>query len=282
MALIENINEFNKYITVSSGFDLEKLLKYAKKAERKIIQIIGQEKFNEIENAPTVDETRILLCEYSANMGLYYGLSGFVLNITSYGVFTNNTSDSVQAEWWQVRDLKRDLIQFAFSSLDEALNIIGIDDNNITDGLWVSTVKQFDRVFNINGSSQTFLSLIPFMREVQDQFISATLGDCADYNFTDKQKELIRAAIVNLTIARAATSGAFSIEGNAVVLRIEVLPWEKVEKIEQTAIEKFQTDRFNVGMGYLNKVLSFVKELPCYSQKNFKSDIEKLKSGLYL
>lgn len=282
MALINNISNFNKYITVSSDFDLNKLLKYAKKAERKVIKIIGSTKFTEIEQKADTDETRILLCEYVANMGLYYGLSGFVLNVTSYGVFTNATSDAVRAEWWQVRDLKRDLAQFAFSALDDALNEIGIDNNNILEGLWVTTVAQFDRVYNINGSSQTFLSLIPFMREIQDQFIAGTLGDCAGYSFSDEQKELIRAAIVNLTISRAATSGAFSIEGNAVVLRIEVLPWEKVEKVEQAAIQRFQTDRYNVGMGYLNKVLAFVKELPCYEKREFKSDIEKLKSGLYL
>lgn len=282
MALINNIADFNKYITVSSDFDLNKLLKYVKKAERKIIKIIGSTKFTEIEQKVDTDETRILLCEYVANMGLYYGLSGIVLNITSYGVFTNATSDAVRAEWWQVRDLKRDLAQFAFSALDDALNEIGIDDNEILEGLWVTNVAQFDRVYNVNGSSQTFLSLIPFMREIQDQFIASTLGDCAGYNFTDEQKELIRAAIVNLTISRAATSGAFSIEGNAVVLRIEVLPWEKVEKVEQAVIQRFQTDRYNVGMGYLNQVLKFVKELPCYQAHEFMSNIEKKDSGLYL
>lgn len=282
MALIDNISDFNKFVTVSSDFDSSKLLKYAQKAERKVIRMIGKSKFTEIENAPFEDETRQLLCEYVANQGLYLGLSGFVLNITGFGVFTNATSDAVRAEWWQVRDLKRDLAQFSFTALDEALELIGVENNDLLKDLWVTSTAQFNKVYNINNSTQTFLALLPFIREAQDEFLSSTLGNCANHSFTEAQKELIRAALVNLAVSKAATSGAFSFDSNAMLLRIEVLPWEKVEKIEQSAIEKFQSDRFNIAMGYLNQISKLVKELPCYQPTPIKSEILKKDSGLFL
>lgn len=280
MALIKNIAEFNEHVTVASDFDEDKLLKYAKRAERNIIKLIGKTAFEEIEED---SEEEYLLKDYVANMGLSMALPALVINITSYGTFTNKTSDSNQAEWWQIKDLNRSLLKFAFTSLDDALEIIGIENNQNLSDLFVTNVQQFNHVFSINESAQTFLSMVPFIREVQDQFLRATLGDCYDYaNFTDAQKKLIRAAIVNLALAKAAVSGSFSIESNVFLLRIEVMPWEKVEKVEQSSLERFKEDRYNVGMGYLNQVLKFVKELPCYEARAYTNKIECKKSGLYL
>lgn len=279
MSLIENIAEFNEHVTVASDFEGDKLLKYSKRAERNIIKIIGKQAFEEIEKD---SEEEYLLKDYVANMGLSMALPALVLNITSYGTFTNRTSDSQQAEWWQIKDLNRSLLRFAFTSLDDALQIIGIENNEILKGLFVTSVLQFEKVFSIDQSSQTFLSMVPFIREVQNQYLKATLKSCFDYSFSEEQKEIIRAAIVNLALCKAALSGSFSIESSSFILRFEVLPWEKVEKVEQASLERFKDERYKVGMGYLNEVLKFIKDLPCYEQKSFQSDIERRKSGLFL
>src|SRR5690606_20544435 len=192
MPLITTLSEFNKYVTVSSDFDDAKFLKYTSKAERNIIKLIGQEKYDEIVERDVADETRQLLCEYSANMGLSYALPAFVLNITTLGVFTNATSDSQRAEWWQMKDLNRSLLKFAFTAMDDALQIIGIENSELLNGLFVSTVQQFEYAFSIQNSSQTFLSMIPFLREVQDMYLNATLGDCANHSFDDDQLKTIR------------------------------------------------------------------------------------------
>lgn len=279
MALIENITDFNKYVTVAADFDDDKLLKYSKKAERNIIKIIGQAAFDNVEEETPA---HTLLCEYVANLGLSYALPALVINITSYGTFTNTTTDTQRAEWWQLKDLNRTLLKFAFNALDDALQEIGLEDNDLLADLFVSSVAQFDRVFSIGGSAQTFLSLISFLREAQDQYLRATLGDCYTAEFTESQKYLIRAALVNLALSKAATSGSFSIEANGILLRYEVLPWERVEKTEQSALEKFKIDRYNIGMGYLNQVLQFATQMPCYQINKFESEIERKKSGLYL
>lgn len=282
MPLINTISDFNKYVTVSSDFDQAKFLKYTTMAERNIIKIIGQTKYDEIVSDLPTDPTRILLCEYAANMGLSYALPSFVLNITNMGVFTNATTDSQRAEWWQMKDLNRSLLKFAFNALDDALNEIGIENSEIFDGLFITTLAQFEKVFSLGSSSQTFLSLIPFIREVQNMYLLPTLGNCRDYEFSDDQLEIIRAAVANLALSHAATSGGFSLELNAVILRIEVMPWEKIEKLEQNALTQFKEARFNIGMGYLSQLSKILKTLPCYQTREISSEIEKLDSGLYL
>lgn len=281
MALIETLLEFNQHVTVASDFDDERFLKYTKRVERNLIRIIGQTKYDEVDAMDDDEEAKILLQDYVANQALSSALSSFALNITNYGIFTNQVDAGEKADWRDKKDLNRNLLKFAFDALDAALAVIGITGTNL-EGLFVQNLAQFERAYSLQGSYQTFLSLVPFMREVQDQFLTPVLGDCANYAFTDEQLNLIRAGIVNLTVSKAAVSGSFLLESNAVLLRIEVLPWEKVEKIEQQSLERFRADRFNVGMGYLNQVQDLIKTLPCYVEKEFVSMIEKRPSGLYL
>lgn len=282
MSLITTLSEFNQFVTVSSDFDDEKFLKYTKKAERNIVKLIGKTKFQEIESLDTSDETRQLLCEYTANMGLSYALPAFVLNITNMGVFTNATTDSQRAEWWQMKDLNRSLLKFAFDALDEALERIGLNQISIFNELFVNSIAKFEKVFSIQNSTQTFLSLVPFMREVQHQYIHPLLGECLAEHFTDEQRQAIRSAIVNLALSKAAVSGSFSLEANAMILRVEVMPWEKIEKLEQSTLDRFREDRYNVGMGYLNQLAKLLKDLPCYQPAKLNSEIRKLNSGLYI
>lgn len=282
MALISTIEELNRYVTVSSNFDDPNILKFTKKSERNLSKQLGKEKFEEIESRAEDDEVRELLCEYSANIGLSYALPNLIINITQFGAFTNLTSKSEKAEWWQLKDLNRNLLKFGFTALDDALLLIGTNEISTHKDLFVSSLSQFERCFSIKNSPQTFLSLIPFLRESQEQFLKPTLGDCFDYDFDASQLNDIRAALVNLALSKAATSGAFSVEANAMILRFEVLPWEKVEQIQQSALDRFKEDRYNIGMGFLTRVSQFLKELPCYKVKEFISEIEKKESGLFL
>src|SRR5690606_18560509 len=114
------------------------------------------------------------------------------------------------------------------------------------------------------------------------QYLRATLGNCYGYNFPSEQLKAIQGAIANFAVAKAATSGSFRIESGSFVLRFEVLPWEKVEKVEQSRLEKFTADRMAIANGYLNRVLKFVKTLPCYQEPENHSKIIQKKSGLYL
>lgn len=281
MALINTLFEFNQHVTVSTDFEDERFLKYTKRVERNLIKIIGKNKYDEIVALPDDQEEKELLQDYVANKGLSSALSGFALNITNFGIFSNEVSEAQKADWRDKKDLNRDLLKFAFDALDSALDIIGITNTNL-DGLFVTTLAQFERAFSLNGSYQTFLSLIPFMREAQDEYLNSVLGNCADYNFPGVQMDYIRAAIVNLTVSKAAVSGSFLFESNSVLLRIEVLPWEKIEKVEQKSLEEFKINRFNVAMGYLKELQAFIKTLPCYQEKEFVSKIQKKQSGLFL
>lgn len=282
MALINTLEEFNQHVSVASNLLNASFLKYTKLAERNLKKMFGAEKLQEIEGKGPDDEARQLLCTYSANMGLSYALPAMALNITNFGVYTTVTTEGQPAQWHQTKDLNRNLLKFAFNALDDAIQLIGIDFVSKLDGLFITSVAQFEEFYSLNGSAQTFLSLLPFMREAQEQYLRGTLGECFDYDFTESQLKDIRGAIANYTIAKASTSGSFSIESSGFLLRFEVMPWEKVEKLQQSILEKFKDDRMEIAMGYLNKVLKFLKELPCYKPARSCSVIAKKRSGLYL
>lgn len=282
MKLINSIEDLNKHVVVASDFYQDKLLIFTNRVEREFKKSIGEAKYESIVSSDEDDDLRIIACSFVANKGLSLALPSLVLNITSAGVFTNATTDSQRAEWWQMKDLNRSLLKASFEALDEVYSEIGIDKIADVNDLYVKNLKQFEHVYSLGGSAQTFMSLIPFMREVQEQYIYNTLQNCIAHEFNDYQLKIIRAAIVNLALSKAATSGSFSIESNAMLLRFEVMPWEKVEKLEQQTLTNFKEDRFNIGMGYLHKVSQFIKDLPCYEKKEYQSDIQKLKSGLYL
>lgn len=282
MALINNIAEFNTYVSVASNLLNDKFLKYTKKAERDLVNLMGKEKFEEIEESNTDDPARELLCEYSANMGLSYALPAFVLNITNFGVFTNQVDEGQRAEWHQVKDLNRSLLKFAFNSLDDAIQLVGVEFFAKFDGLFIRSLDQFEHFYPLSGSSQTFISLIPFMREAQEQYLRSALGSCFDADFDDRMLSDIRGAVANYAVAKAALSGSFKVESSGFLLRFEVLPWEKVEKVEQSMLEKFNIDRMSVATGYLNRAMKSLKDLPCFEVKPSSSGIERRKSGLYL
>lgn len=282
MALIKDITEFNKHVSVASNLLDQSFLKYTKIAERDLKKLIGKEKFDEIEALDPDDETRELLATYSANMGLSYGIPAMTLNVTNFGVFTTVVSEGQTAQWHQIKDLNRNLLKFAFNALDDAIQLIGVEHIAKLDGLFITSVSQFEEFYSLNGSAQTFLSLIPFMRESQEQFLRATLGDCYDHKFNEDQLKKIRGAVANFAVAKAAISGSFSIESNGFLLRFEVLPWEKVEQVQQSRLEKFHQDRMDIAMGYLNGVLEFLKALPCYQAPESVSEITRKNSGLFL
>lgn len=282
MALINTLQEFRNYVTVASNLLDEKFDKYTKQADRDLIRILGKDKFDEIVALPTDNEVRIFLCEYSANKGLSYALPSLVLNITNFGVFTTEVSEGKPAHWSQIKDLNRTLLLFAFNALDDAIKEVGVENIISLKGLFIKSLSEFEDFFSLAGSSQTFLSLVPLMREVQEQYIRAAIGDCYYYQFTDEQLKPIQGAIANLTVAKASVSGSFTIEPKGFLLRFEVLPWEKVEKTQQGVLEKFNEDRTAISMGYLNQIAKVLKSLPCYQPKEIESTIVRKKSGLYL
>lgn len=303
MPLITTKEEFVKYIILDSDIDISKLLIFSKKAEFKIKKLIGTAQYDEFVSMQTDNEVKDLFCTAVAQFGLLLSLPSLKLRINNSGIFTTETTNSRPSEWWEIRDLHRNLRNIASGSIDDALEIMEEDPGTyplfiqspnytVIKGVIVTRAGIFQKYFNITNSRLTYLGLLPYLRECIDQYLAPWMGDCLnDIPDTDqgkKLRELLQKALVALTVAKAAETGSFSFENDTLVVKWEQLPWEKSEKVSKENLNDLKSSRLNAGLHYLSQAKKLISEnpadFPCYQDINKKPDpvILVRKSGLFL
>ncbi|UOX35313.1 hypothetical protein LXD69_07280 [Flavobacterium sediminilitoris] len=315
--LINTIEDLKKHIVVSASFDFKKVLPYTKRAERKyIISLIGREQYDSIiihpydedSDAP-INLVKLLIAEAAAHFSLLLALPVINLQITNHGLKTTENKDASPADWKDVRDLKRSLIETANEALDSAFEIM--EENTADFSEWVASdhytifkegivrhTKTFNDLFNIGNSRKTFLALKPYMTEVEERFILTMLGQCTlDFlktSSTDsvvlRSQKLLQMAVVSFTISKAAVAGTFSVTQSSLVVSSEELPWERNKmELDEAKLERLRKDRENSGNEYLKKLKKIIVDNPtifvCYEDKTevgLANKIQKLKTGLAL
>lgn len=303
MFLINKLEDFSKYILIDPDFDDNRLLIYSKKAEYKIKNLIGENQYAEFVSMTKENEVKDLLCSAISQLGLLMAMPAISIRISTSGVFTTETTNTKDPEWWKVRDLHNNLREDAFFCIDEALKEMELNpltykefikSNNYTviKELIVTNAGDFNKYFNINNSRLTYLGLSPFIRECIDEYIKSWMGNCLnDIPTTQIGKELIellKKSLVALTVAKASSTGSFSFLNNTLVVKWEQMPWEKSEKVTDKQLDKIMNSRFEAGMNYLSQAKKLIKEnpleFPCYKDDENKNNaiIIKKKSGLYL
>jgi hypothetical protein len=315
--LINTIEDLKKNIVVSASFDFKKVLPYTKRAERKyIISLIGRDQYDTIvihsydedSDAP-LNLVKLLLEEASAHYALLLALPVINLQITNHGLKTVENKDSAPADWKEVRDLKRSLLETANEALDAAFEIMEANESDFSE--WVASeyytvfksgivrhTKKFNSYFDIQNSRKTFLALKPYMIEVEERFLNPMFGQCTlDFMklvstdpIVKRAQELTEMAVVALTISKAAVAGTFSVTASSLVVSSEELPWERNKmELDEEKLERLRKDRENSGIEYLKKVKKIFLENPtifnCYedkTEKGLEDKIQKLKTGLAL
>lgn len=309
--LVNDINKLKKYLTVNAAFDFNKVIPYVRKVERKyIIPQISFEEYNslttyaanEASDNPK-DRVKILLEEASSFYALWAAIPFLNIQITNFGIKTTETTQSSNADWKDVRDLKRHCFESAEEAIDEALQIMEDAASDFTHwkdsdaytvfmSCLVRNTKQFEEGFNLNHSRKAFLSVVSVMKEVEEQFLLPMLGaqtlqllKTVSANETIiRVQELSRLAVIALTVAKVATTGKFLFTASSFGLKTEELPWEKT-KIGLTLEERetLRADRQNAGQEYLKKIKAIILEnktlFPNYTDKVEKGLSSKIING---
>lgn len=315
--LIETIEDLKKHITVSATFDFKKVLPYAKRAERKyIIKAIGRDQYDSMvvhqydeDSDLPIDLVKELLSEAAAHYALFLALPVINLQITNSGVKTTENKDAPQADWKDLRDLKRSLSETANEAMDAAFELMEANESNFQE--WVDSdqytvfksgivrhTNVFDLYFDIQKSRKTFMALKPYMIEAEERYLTSFFGQCTlDFikaDSTDEKvkrvQELTQMAVVAFTISKAALAGTFKVTPTSLVVVSEELPWERNKmELDEDKLERIRKDRENTGVEYLKKIKKILVENPtvftCYedkSEKGLSDKIKKLKSGLSL
>lgn len=294
--LITNTAVLQKHLTVSANFDFNKILPYTKRAERKFIESqIGYEQLQLICNHVIVadsnepmDRVKFLLEEAAANYAFWLAVPFINLQITNFGIKTSETKQSENATWKDIADLKRSLLETANEAIDSALEIM--EGATVDFSTWANSqyytvfadfivrhTQTFNTFFDIQNNRKTFLSIKPYMYEIEEQYILPMLGKCTlDFVKTTsivsevlRVQELLKMAVVALTVSKVAVTGKFLFTATSFLIQSEEMPWEKSKlELSPENQEKLRIDRENAGLEYLKKVKTILVANPtifdCY------------------
>lgn len=314
--LINNIADLKRHIIVSATFDFLKVLPFAKRVERKIIlDLIGREQYDTIiahtlvaDSDEPIDLVKELLEEAVANYSLFLAMPTINVLITNSGTKTSENKEASNADWKDKRDLNRSLLKTYNEALDDTFQIM---EENTTDfPEWVASkyytvfkdlvVPQttiFNDHYSIQKNRQTFLYLKPFIREVEDQYFKAMLGDETLALLKTKStnpvilsaQEIAQKACVAFTVAKAAITGNFTFTESSFTVVSELLAWEKQSELSKEDRNDLKTDRQKAGEEYLKSLKKIVVAnpalFPSYQDKTEKGITDKIikkKSGLFL
>ena len=302
MAELLETSVLKKHLTLSPNFDFLKLGPFTKRAVRKYIKsLIGSGQLADLINHDSVegsdepiDEVKLLIEEAASYYCLLIAIPFLELTINNLGFKKATTTNTDNADWKDMRDLKRYLLETANEALDDAMEIM--EDNASDFESWKNSdlftvfkkniirhTKEFQRSFDISNSRKTFLSLQAPMLEVEEQYLLPMLGQCTlDFikavsvdDIVIRVQELTRLAVGALTVAKVAITGKFLFTSTSFQVRTDELPWEK-SKLELTAnaLENLQADRQNAGEEYLKLIKSIIVQNPlvftCYEDKPSK------------
>tara|TARA_R110002167_G_scaffold364968_1_gene588360 strand:+ start:15036 stop:16010 length:975 start_codon:yes stop_codon:yes gene_type:complete len=304
--LIKTIDDLKKYVSVNKNLDLASVEPYIKQAERKyIVPLVGDTMYESYTGTAPADAIPVkvyeLLREASSNLCWFLYLPLANVQVSDSGIAVSSGENHKAAEWWQVRDLRRSFIDAGFTALDEALKImeanetafsdwVGSDGYTVSKELFVKRTDTFNRWFNINNSRKTFIALRPYMLEVHHQYFTAKLNaetiallihatkpentialELASGTTHYRTLDMLQAAQVNYTVAKAIQSGTFELTSNGIYEKIEEFPGYKAQPLGEKQLRRIHDERLTAGEEYYKKALKIIEanpsEFPDYETK---------------
>ena len=284
MTIINNIADFQKYCTISYNFKIDTIRPYLVKADRKYLKrYLSKELYENFATTPPVTgkakEVYDLIQEASANIALLYYTKVGIIHITDAGFTIAQNEKSQPAEWWQVRDLRRQLLETGMEAIDDALKIMQGAAGN-TFQLWknsdaytefseffTQTTDDFQKRYNINESRMTFINLKPHIKRTEDKYFRSVLGNetmtkikKADTNEKKQAKELAKDAQVDFTIAEIANEGAFIFKPNGLFILTDEIAGKEKAALTDNQLANLTRVKQKSANEHLKKLIDYLKK----------------------
>ena len=283
--LITSIDNLKEYVSVNVNIDWTTIEPYIKQAERKFIKsVTGKDIYDAFTNAVPNDavakEVYQLLSEAAANLSWFLYLPLAQVQVSDNGISVANGEHFKSAEWWHIRDLRRNFADAGFQAIDEALSIMEANSDagsyfenwktteayTIFNEVFVTKTETFNKWFNISNSRRTFLALKPFLLESQYQYfmnaLDVTTIDTIKEASTIATKEilnLIQAAQVNYCVAKVAEVGTFDLTSTGIYQKLEEFPGYKTKTLDANQLYNLSQARLTAAEEYFKKALKLIK-----------------------
>lgn len=295
MILASN-EDLKKYVTIGENFVFDVFQPYIIKAVNRFTKKYVGNLHVALEDAPAVDdenkevltEAREHLQSAIANFGWFIYLPFAPLHLDSSGITVVQNEQRKQPEWWQIKDLRREILQSGHESMDLLLEVLeanptvftdyAVNYNTIDNTLLVNNALVFSKWYEINNSRQTYLALKPTLRLVEDQYIKTLL--CPELiavlkkpeedtteeglQLLSEVREPIQKAIVNFTVSKIATLGLFILDDKGLRIDTEIFIDGRRQNpdygksVEQ--LEKLTKSLNDNGTNYLNIAKDIITE----------------------
>lgn len=253
--ILSTTADLQKYISVAPNFIFETFEPYITKAlnsyTRKYVgdlHILLNETASD-NNATILNEAREHLRSAIANFGYFLFTPYNSVTMDSSGMSNMESENRKKIEWWQLNDIRRELLRSGHESMDLLLTILESNPGVFTEWtnkfgsvnkeLLVHNTSEFQKTYNIFDSRQTFLALVPSIRQVEDQYINSLLCqellNALKANPTGnvlKLKEHLQKAVVHFTIAKVYDEGIFHLDASGIKLKFDMLPNETVKAVD--------------------------------------------------
>ncbi|MCC4228380.1 DUF6712 family protein [Zunongwangia profunda] len=297
--LVKNIETIKKYAIVNYNFSFEVIESQVRKQERKhILSVIGRELYNSWSDEAPEEETEKevfdLLQEASANLALLSYTKVGIVSSSDGGLHISMSQNSKPAEWWQIKDLRVELLNSGLEAIDQALEIMeanqskfetwtNSDQYTIFKNLLCSQTAHFQNYYDISKSRLTFLALRPFLRKVEKQFFEGLLGaetllQIKEGNSPEEKEatEIARWAQVALCIAEIAKEGIFELTSRGLFTVFEEIPGMNRTKADQVELLKLEQSKSNEGNEILKDLVRHLQKYPVIFQDYDQREKQKI------
>lgn len=249
--ILETTADLKKYISVGNSFVFSDFEPYIQKAVNTFTKkYIGNLHITLADaatdtNAAIKNEAREHLRAALTNLGWFMYMPTATVMMDSSGIAVNETDNRKAANFWQIKDIRREVLRAGNESLDLLLEVLEANTDVFTDyatnystinnELLVNNAVTFSTWYNINNSRQTYMALQPTIRQAEDQFLNNWL--CADFisllkNIPESEteanqailqsiKEPLQKALVNITVSKVAAIGLFELGSTGLKINFE-------------------------------------------------------------
>lgn len=265
--IIKSIDVIREYSSIEYNFEFEVLKPFIVQVERdEILSVIGQEMYDSITSDKEIDKTALVLIHQAiVNISLAKYIPQGTVLIGNDGITISSGEQIKTAEWWQIRDLRKDLYDRGYSAIDGLLYYMesnpegfekwtSSDEYTVFDELIVSHTKDFQKWSDINNSRRVFISMKPHLEHAQEIYVNQWLNDetiqvikNAENKITKRAKKLLHAALVNHALARAVLGGGYIFGTGSIYMQHLDLPGDKSKFLSEKEKGMLQRQKENAG-----------------------------------
>lgn len=302
--ILESTDQLKKYVSIASSFAFETFEPYINKAAQTftkryigdlhltINDLIDEEASGD-ESGDENDiyiEARELLRAAIANLGMFLYMPYATVLMDASGVSVVANENRQPVKWFQLKDMRRDLLRSGNESLDALLAFLDENADLFEDykenycaannSLIVPNAQTFNNYYNINNSRQTYLALKPTLEIVEDQYIKTMLcSQLVEHLKTDPKKLtqlsenaktslaelkiILQKALVSFSVSKVAAIGLFILEANGLRLNYEMYIDGKNAPIDSgkpsQQLQKLETELLANGTNYLQLAKTYIE-----------------------